>query len=136
MAKKNRKCITCGEKYSYCPNCNRKAPYWMTEFHAENCKNIFQICTEYNVGLKTKEQAQEALNACDLSNKESFVECIQRDFVNIFAVEEQPKKRGKRAEMPIIDETIPEVILEEVFEVIQDEVAPVEQMHVVVETEE
>ena len=85
MAKKNRECHTCGEKYSYCPNCNRNEPSWMAEFHDENCKNIFQICTQYNVGLLTKEQAKESLNACDLSNKENFTECIQRDFENIFA---------------------------------------------------
>ena len=121
MAKKNRKCITCGTAYSYCPNCNRKAPYWMAEFHEENCKNIFQICTEYNVGLKTKEQAKEALNACDLSNKENFAECLKIDFANIFVVEEQPKKRGKRAEMPIIDEAIPEEIQEVLSEVVETE---------------
>lgn len=102
MARKNRKCATCGTKYSYCPNCNRTEPSWMTSFHSENCKTIFQICTQYNVDLLTKEQAKEALNACDLSNKENFTECIQHDFSNIFA--EEPKKRGKRAEMPIIDE--------------------------------
>ena len=78
-----------------------------------SCKNIFQICTQYNVGLLTKEVAQEALNVCDLSKKESFKAFIQRDFSNIFAVEEQivedqPKKRGKKAEMPII-EAMPEV---------------------------
>lgn len=121
MAKKNRECLTCGAKYSYCPNCNRKAPYWMAEFHDENCKNIFQICTQYNVGLLTKEQAQEALSACDLSNKESFKLFIQRDFENIFAVvEEQPKKRGKRAEMPIIEEAIPEEIQEVLHEVVKE----------------
>ena len=110
MAKKNRKCATCGEKYSYCPTCDRTEPAWMTSFHVENCKDIFQICTQYNVGLITKEQAKEALNACDLSNKENFAECIQRDFENIFAeeqqVEEQPKKRSKRVEMPIIEEHV------------------------------
>ena len=115
MAKKNRECLTCGAKYTYCPNCDRKAPYWMTDFHDENCKNIFQICTQYNVGLLTKEQAKEALNACDLSNKESFKPFIHRDFANIFA-EEQPKKRGKRAEMQIIEEAMPEVhvVVEEI----------------------
>lgn len=95
MARKNRECKTCGEKYAYCPNCNRTDPAWMSDFHSENCKNIHQICVQYNVGLLTKEQAAEALKACDLSNKESFKECIQRDFENIFAEEvkvaEQPK---------------------------------------------
>ena len=104
MAKKNRKCATCGEKYSYCPNCDRNAPAWMAQFHEENCKNIYQICVQYNVGLLAKEQAKEALNTCDLSNKENFTECIQRDFANIFA--EEPKKRNKKVEMPIIEEPV------------------------------
>lgn len=116
MAKKNRECLTCGEKYSYCPNCNRKDPSWKSEFHTENCKNIFQICTQYNVGLLTKEEAQEVLNACDLSNKENFKPCIQQDFASIFA--EEPKKRNKKAEAPIMAEA---------------EVAPMEQVHEVVE---
>ena len=103
MAKKNKECLTCGTKYSYCPNCNRKEPSWMSEFHAENCKNIFQICTQYNVGLLTKEQAQEALINCDLSNEENFSQCIKQDFANIFAAEES-KKRNKKAEMSIIEE--------------------------------
>lgn len=108
MAKKNRECLTCGTKYSYCPNCNRKEPYWMADFHSENCKNIFQICTQYNVGLLSKEQAQEALNSCDLSNKANFAECIQHDFKNIFA--EEPKKHIKKAEAPI--EQVHEVVKE------------------------
>ena len=103
MAKKNRECLTCGAKYSYCPSCNRNEPYWMTEFHAENCKNIFQICTQYNVGLLTKYQAKAELDACDLSNKETFKQCIQCDLENIYKVE-PVVKRGKRAEMPILDE--------------------------------
>ena len=105
MARKNRECLTCGTKYFYCPNCNRKEPSWMAEFHAENCKNIFQICTQYNVGLLTKEDAQQALKACDLSNKDNFKSCIQRDFENIFATEE-PKKRNKKVEAPIIEEAV------------------------------
>ena len=104
MAKKNRECLTCGTQYSYCPNCNRKEPSWMADFHSENCKNIFQICTQFNVGLLTKEGAQEALKECDLANKENFKACIKRDFSNIFDVEEQPKKRGKRVEVVPVDE--------------------------------
>ena len=116
MAKKNRECLTCGTKYTYCPNCNRKEPSWMVEFHEENCKNIFQICTQYNIGLLTKEQAQEALIACDISNEENFAQFIKQDFAKIFAVEE-PKKRNKKVEAPVIEE------------------APVEQVHEVVKQE-
>lgn len=107
MSRKNRVCATCGEQYSYCPNCNRKAPYWMAEFHTENCKNIYQICTQYNVGLLTKEGAQEALNACDLSNKEKFSKFIKGDFANIFepekSIEVVEEHNDVVAEQPVVE---------------------------------
>lgn len=104
MAKKNRQCSTCGTTYSYCPNCDRSSPSWMANFHDENCKNIFQICTSFNVNVMTKHEAKAALEQCDLSNKENFALCVQRDLEKIFAPEEQPKKRNKRVEMPIFEE--------------------------------
>lgn len=114
MARKNRECLTCGIKYSYCPNCNRQSPAWMTEFHEENCKNIFEICTNFNMKLFSKNEAKAALEQCDLSNKENFKSFIQRDFEHIFAPDEQPKlKRNKKAEMPIFEEPAHEVVTEE-----------------------
>lgn len=104
MAKKNRRCSTCGEKYSYCPNCDKNSPSWMVAFHAENCKNIFQICTQYNVGALAKKEAQDALSACDLSNKANFVSCVQRDLENIFA--EDPKPAVKPAAKPKAHEVV------------------------------
>lgn len=105
MAKKNKVCLTCGEQYSYCSNCHRKDPVWMNEFHAENCKNIFQICTDFNFGILTKAEAKAALDACDLSNKANFKSYVQRDLENIYK-EEPVLKRGKRAEMPIFEEMV------------------------------
>lgn len=103
MAKKNRECLTCGAKYSYCPNCNRKEPAWKAEFHDENCKNIFQICTSLNVNVMSKPEAQEALKSCDLSNKANFKSFVQRDLENIF--KEEPKaKRFKREEHEVVIE--------------------------------
>lgn len=115
MARRNRECYLCGQDYKYCPTCSqdKNKPSWMSEFHSENCKNIFQICTEFNLGIVEKYEAQAALEQCDLSNKENFKSFVQRDIENICA--EEPKKRGKRAEMPIIEE------------------APTEQVHEVVE---
>ena len=109
MAKRDRKCYLCGENYKYCPSCSqdRMKPSFMAEFHSENCKNIFEICTSFNVGLMSKSEAQEALNTCDLSNKANFKSYIQRDLENIFF--EEPKKRIKK----LIDEVAHEVVLEE-----------------------
>ena len=107
--KKARECYTCGTKYTYCSNCNRKDPAWMSEFHAENCKNIFDICTRYNMQMVNKEEAREALNVCDLSNKENFKSYVKRDLENIYK-EEPVLKRGKRVEMPVVNHDTYEVV--------------------------
>ena len=81
-------------------------PAWMAEFHDENCKNIFDICTRFNLGLMSKVEAMDALGKCDLSNKENFKSYVQKDIANIFAVPEEPKqKRNKRV---IPDEIVTE----------------------------
>ena len=104
MGKRDRKCYLCGESYKYCPTCSqdRIKPSWMTEFHSEDCKNIFDICTRFNLQMISKTEAKKELNSCDLSNKEKFKSYVQHDLEVIFA--EEPKKRGKRAELNIIDE--------------------------------
>lgn len=106
MAKRDRKCYLCGEKYKYCPTCSqdRSKPSWMNEFHNENCKNIFDICTRFNMGTMSKKEAQDALKNCDLSGKENFKSYVQTDFENIFADEKPEAKQNK-----VID-TIHEVV--------------------------
>ena len=92
MARRNKICYLCGEKYRYCPTCSqdRMKPAWMSEFHSESCMKIFDICTRFNLGMMSKVEAQEALNTCDLSNKENFKSYVQHDLEVIFA--EEPKK--------------------------------------------
>ena len=113
MGRRNRECYLCGKDYQYCPTCSqdKMKPAWMSEFHSENCKNIFDICTRFNMQLMSKIEAQDALNACDLSNKENFKSYVQRDLENIFKVDavpapaEEPKfKRGKRIEVNPVDD--------------------------------
>ena len=62
----------------------------MSEFHSESCKNIFDICTRFNLGMMSKTEAQESLKSCDLTNRENFKSYVQRDLKNIFAVDEVP----------------------------------------------
>ena len=94
MARRQRECYLCGESYKYCNTCSqdKMKPSWMNEFHSESCKNIFEICTRYNMGLLTKEQAMAQLEKCDLSNKEEFKSYVQKDLENIFAKAEPAKK--------------------------------------------
>lgn len=113
MARKSRECYLCGTDYKYCGSCSndRMKPAWMSEFHSENCKNIFDICTRFNMQLMSKTEAQDALKFCDITNKENFKSYVQRDLENIFNVAmvpaqaEEPKfKRGKRIEVNPVDE--------------------------------
>lgn len=87
MGRRSRECYLCGRHYEYCGSCSsyKTSPAWMSEFHSESCKNIFDICTRFNMQLMSKSEAQDALNTCDLSNKENFKSYVQRDLENIFA---------------------------------------------------
>ena len=134
MGRRNRECYLCGQGYLYCPTCSqdRTKPSWMSEFHKESCKNIFDICTRFNMGMMSKIEAQEALKSCDLSNRENFKPFVKRDLDVIFA--EEPKKRGKRIEIKPIDEAIVEPVVINIIKEQQEEVAP--QHEVVLKEEE
>ena len=101
MARRSRNCYLCGEKYEYCPTCSqdRMKPAWMSQFHSESCKNIFDICTRFNMGLITKEEAQAELSTCDLTNKENFKSYVQNDLENIFSKEEHKNFKFKSHEV-------------------------------------
>ena len=89
MGKRSRVCRVCSQSYEYCPTCSQDKykPTWMVEFHDNNCQQIWEICTRFNMELMSKEEAQEALLECDLSKKDTFVDFVQRDIMNIFAEE-------------------------------------------------
>lgn len=87
MARRQRECYLCGKNYEFCGSCSqdRMKPSWMAEFHSESCKNIFDICTRFNLKMMSKTEAQNALSNCDLSDKENFKSYVQCDLENIFA---------------------------------------------------
>lgn len=87
MGRRNRECYLCGQDYLYCPTCSqdKMKPAWMSEFHSENCKNIFDICTRFNMDMMSKAEAKDALKSCDLSNKANFKDYVQHDLEVIFS---------------------------------------------------
>lgn len=95
MASRNKTCYLCGTRYKYCSTCSqdRMKPSWMNEFHSESCKDIFDICTRFNMDMITKEQAQKELEKCDLSNKENFKSYVQKDLEVIFEDETDAAKK-------------------------------------------
>lgn len=102
MGKRSRICRVCSRSYEYCPTCSQDKykPTWMVEFHDENCKTIWDICTRFNMELMSKEEAKAALLKCDLDGKEYFADCVQRDLAKIFAVDE-PVAKKREVKKPI-----------------------------------
>lgn len=106
---KNRKCLACGEQFSYCPNCSgvdANKPSWASQFCSESCVTLWQTLTKFGVGLIDKSEAQFIISELDLKPIESYVDCVQRDYAKVM---EKPK-RGKRIEIKSIDEMMDEII--------------------------
>lgn len=117
MAHRDRQCLCCGTKYSYCPTCStdKTKPTWMTEFCSESCKELFETATKYNMKKITKSEAKEILEILDLKEKSAYVDCVQKDLENILA-EEPVAVEIAVVEEPVIMEEAAPVLVEEPVE--------------------
>ena len=127
MAKSNKTCIACKEKYSYCPTCSRAdslKPTWYSEFCSESCKDIWITATKYNMNMLTKDEAKAVISGLNLKPIDSYVDCVKRDYAKVMEPEKKPK-RGKRAQMMVFDDVTniePEVVNQVIEEKILHEV--------------
>lgn len=92
MARLNRTCVVCGEKYSYCPSCGHDLdkPKWMTTFCSDNCRDVYRACAGYYAEQLNKDEVKEILEQCDLSKKEHFTDATQKVINKIY--EDDAKK--------------------------------------------
>lgn len=99
MARKHRKCAACGTSYDYCPTCwdDRLKPAWMVEFCCEDCKDLWDTATRYNMSLISKEEAKKVIESLNLKPHTEYVKCVQRDLKNILADEQKSTKALKPA---------------------------------------
>lgn len=90
----NRKCVICGTEYKYCSSCNgedKDKPAWMSVFDTENCRKIYYICSNYEIGhYGSKEEAKEKLEKLDLSKKDQFCPVVKDWVEDIMST---PKKK-------------------------------------------
>ena len=124
MAIKNKKCLCCGEKFSYCPHCSKAdalKPSWASEFCCEECMILWTTATKYNLGILAKSEAKAIISKLNLKPTEEYAQCVQRDLGVILAEEPKPK-RGKRAAMPVLDEVATPVVDEAIAEEIKSAV--------------
>ena len=130
MAKKNKTCLACHEKYSYCPSCSRAdklSPSWKSLFCCEDCMRLWSTLTNFNMGKHTKAEAKEIVSGLNLKPIDTYVACVQRDMAIVMAEDPKPK----RVRRSLLHEI--EVPVEEAAHVEEE---PVEEtIHEVVETE-
>ena len=93
--KNNRSCKVCGDQYYYCPSCvPLDAPdrYKMV-FCSLNCKDIFDVVSNYAFKKTDKLTAKSILSELDLSKRNQFSEKISEDIDEIM---KSPKKAKKK----------------------------------------
>lgn len=97
MASK-RKCIICGEMYSYCPNCSNVEPAWKFLFDSKNCEAIWEQFNAYRTGAQDATKTEKELGLLDLS-KEEKLEQVWKDLLVKIRKEAKPAEE-KRYEEP------------------------------------
>ena len=130
MAMKNKSCLSCGTRFSYCPSCSKAdalASAWKAEFCSEPCATIWKTATKFNMQKLTKQEAKEIISALPLKQVDQYVNCVQRDLGVILAEDPKPKRSKKQP--------VQEVALEDIVEEAQYAVVD-EDLHEVVLTKE
>jgi hypothetical protein len=130
---KNRKCISCGEKYSYCPGCSRVAalePVWKSEFCSEDCMTLWMTLTRYNMNRLTKQDAKEIISSLNLKPIDVYASCVQRDYAKVMHEENKPRKIKKPEFVFTPVEPAFEAIVEQPIEVAEP--VAIEPVHEVV----
>ena len=92
--KYERRCIVCGDTYSYCNHCaaDQKKPTWYGIFCSENCKEVYDTTLKYGEGLLSQEEAREVLSELDLSKKMQYHPVIKQRVAEIMGFKDEEIK--------------------------------------------
>lgn len=87
MTKKGlRTCCVCHQEHMYCPVCNpedRNKPTWYFAYCSENCKDIYDVTSNYEDKKITADEAKTQLDKLDLSHIANFGESYQKAIMKI-----------------------------------------------------
>lgn len=133
---KNRKCLSCGTQFKYCPDCSRAdalKPAWASQFCSESCATLWSTLTKFSMDRLTKSEAKSIISDLDLKSVKSYSTCVQRDLAKVMTEDKKPK-RGKRIEIEPVDEVID--IETEMVESIIEQLNPAQPIEEVAELHE
>ncbi|MBQ4523325.1 MAG: hypothetical protein IJA10_10300 [Lachnospiraceae bacterium] len=74
MERKLRTCAVCKTSYPYCPKCDedKDKEIWYFTFCSKNCKDIYNITSDFEDNHTTAKEANEKLKTFDLSKLNDF----------------------------------------------------------------
>lgn len=105
--KKQRTCIVCRSKYSYCPVCgeDRNKPTWYAVCCSEECHTVLRAIADYTNKVISKEEANGILSQIDKSKLDTM--CVYTDSINEI-MGKKTKKKASAAEKAEAAETTAE----------------------------
>lgn len=127
MAKLNRTCGICRKKYSYCPSCaaDEKKPTWMAIFCSENCRELYNVITNYKSNIISKEDAFIKVNSLDLHCTNELPENFKLLLDEIISTEIKEKDEEIVEELTMENLDVKQIDVENIIteneEVIQEE---------------
>ena len=127
---KNKQCLACKEKFSYCPDCSRAdrlKPTWASQFCSEPCSILWTTLTKFGMSMITKSEAKAIISSLNLRPIDAYVECVKRDYNKVF---ESDRKTRKIKKLEPVVEIEPMVELEQPIEVAES--VAIEPIHEVV----
>ena len=91
-----RVCRTCGATYDYCPGCAKSAgkPEWMLLWDSEECKNVFESLTAYNLEKLDAEGVKDALKEAGVTSYDKYVPRIRKQLQKIVPAAELKQQRN------------------------------------------
>ena len=116
MSKKNsRTCCVCGKSYSFCPTCNpedKDKPYWMFAWCSENCKEIYNVTSQYENEQLSAKEAKKQLDKLDLSRLEHYGSSYKKSIekINSEVVSQNKKNKATVKFDPVVENTVVEEI--------------------------
>lgn len=102
---KERECLCCSTKYTFCPNCRnaKDFPAWKTEFDEESCREVFNAVSGYNMGIIPAKDVIGVLKKYNITDVSKYKKSIRNKLNEILEEEAINEKSAEpvKSEIPM-----------------------------------
>lgn len=100
---KIRICLSCGNKYDHCNHCGdgQSKPSWFNLYDSEECKDLYNVVSGYNMGIKQKYEVKAILDKYNIVDFSKYTDGIKNVLNELFPTEEPRRNRRKNNRVDI-----------------------------------